>query len=702
MKVLSKDKLEQLGVRMWAKFNSFSNERGQLELQWLNNLRQYKAIYDPEVNIPEGKSKVYPKDTHTKIVGWVAKMMEMMFPAQERNWDLAPTMFPNIAEDDLQSIIAALEAQQAIIAEESGNPPQEVTKEMIEKAVKEFAKQRSSRMAMECEDQLADDGIDYPEICKKVIRRAGIYGFGVAEGPLVRTQNERTYEKNPATGLHEAKTVGVKKPYYRSRKAWDIYPDLSAQSWSDQEGLFTREAMSRQGLRLLAKRDDFFGDVINEYLNDHASGNYKPRNFESELNIIKKTDQNQSAIESRRFEVIRWYGYVPSDDLKEVGVDVPASSAGKDILADVWMLGEVVIKADTAPFGEKVSDMFHAYIPEEDEDGPLTGSAKVEVLRDSQLKLCAVDRAIMDNVAESASSIKEVNDDLIDSSKRPGNIHGGMTIHRTGDGQDAGYPALRFYEVPNHTQPLLALRSNVVEVLDAESNLPAWRMGNAQPLGEAFRTSNNMSMMAGGGDMVTKDDVRAFDRFVKSFIGSLVRWNMEFNEKTDIKGDFQIQPKGIISLVAKEVRGAALDQLNQTLSPRDRVQIDERMLLLDRLKSRDLPTDYLLPEDEAKQKLQQFDQAQAAAAQVQQGLDESKTQLQLAGAQEKAAKAQEISETLQTKVQEGLSRIAQNMAKAKGVKDDAALRSIQLLLDQIQPEGQGRGAAEVPAGASEG
>jgi len=196
--------------------------------------------------------------------------------------------------------------------------------------------------------------------------------------------------------------------------------------------------------------------------------------------------------------------------------------------------------------------------------------------------------------------------------------------------------------------------------------------------------------------MVTKDDVRSFDRFVKSFIGSLVKWNMEFNEKADIKGDFQVMPKGNLSLVAKEVRGAALDQLNGTLTDRERTQLDEREMLQDRLLSRDLPSKYLLPKKEAEAKLAQYDQNQARAAQVQQGLDESKTQLQLAAAQEKAAKAEEIAQTITTKVQDGLSKIALNLANAKGAKDATALQSIQLLLDQITPKGKGEGAAAKP------
>ena len=694
MEIISKDRHEQVSTALWAKFNTYSTDRYQLEQQWLRNLRQYKRIYDPEITIPEGKSRVYPGDTHTKITGWVAKMMEMMFPAQEKNWELKPTPFPNILQADLDNIIAALEAEQQVIAEQTQQEPQPVTSEQIEKAVKAFAEQRARRMEQECEDQLTDESIDYPELCKKVIRRGGIYGFGVAEGPQVRTQAERVWEPDPMTGQFVAVTKKLRRPFYTPLRAWDVYPDLSAPTWSEQEGLFTRKAFTRHGLVLLSKRDDFFGAEIREYLKEAPTGDYKPRSYEAELDVIRKMEQTGGTVKGRLYDVIRWYGFLSGKDLSDLGVDVSDALVSKDVLADVWLLGGRIIKADTAPFGEKVSDMFHVYIPEEDEDGPLTGSAKVEVLRDSQMKLCATDRALMDNMAESASSIKEINNDLIDINRRPSRIVGGMTIHRNGDGAEANYPAIRIYDVPNHTQQLLALRSNILEVFDAESNLPSWRMGNAQPLGEAFRTSNNMSLMAGGGDMVTKDDVRSFDRFVKSMIGSLVRWNMEFSERDDIKGDFQVQAKGSISLVAKEVRGAALDQLVSTLSPRERVMIDERGLLEDRFKARDLPLDRIKDQDEAQQALDQFDQQQAQAAQIQQALDQSKTQLQTATAQEKEAKANETANMIEVKVQEALSRIAQNMAKAKGMKDDAALKSIQLLLSQGEPEKEGGGTSQ--------
>ena len=74
--------------------------------------------------------------------------------------------------------------------------------------------------------------------------------------------------------------------------------------------------------------------------------------------------------------------------------------------------------------------------------------------------------------------------------------------------------------------------------------------------------------------------------------------------------------------------------------------------------------------------------------------DFSGADFESATAQEKEAKASETAQMIEVKVQEALSRIAQNMAKAKGMKDDAALKSIQLLLSQGEPEKEGGGTSQ--------
>jgi hypothetical protein len=217
--------------------------------------------------------------------------------------------------------------------------------------------------------------------------------------------------------------------------------------------------------------------------------------------------------------------------------------------------------------------------------------------------------------------------------------------------------------------------------LDIESNLPAFTMGGVQqPLGEAFRTSTNMSMMMGSANMVTKDTVRAFDKFTTSLLTSLLRWNMEFNPDETIKGDYQVVAKGNLSLVAKEVRGAALDQFVSTLSPEERAILDTYGLLIDRLKARDLPVDRVLPKEEATAILEGMREAASAASQIEQGLTTAKTEKTSADAEKTRTDTQVMAATTEATIQEILSRVESNLANAKTSQDKVQLENLRTLL----------------------
>src|ERR1019366_7129194 len=114
------------------------------------------------------------------------------------------------------------------------------------------------------------------------------------------------------------------------------------------------------------------------------------------------------------------------------------------------------------------------------------------------------------------------------------------------------------FQMDSHIAELLELKRDFKSVMDMESNVQPVSLGDPTGVGEAFRTSGNFSQLTGAANMMTKDQVRAFDRFTASIFGGLIKWNLKFNDKEEIKGDFSAIGRGNISLVAKEVRGAAL------------------------------------------------------------------------------------------------------------------------------------------------
>lgn len=684
---VTKEGVAKLGTTVQTFLKQFMDDRVYIEKQMLKNLRQYQGKYDPEVKklIPSDRSHAYPRDTRTKVKGGVAKMMEMMFPAKENNWELAASEVPSIPEDNLQAIITQLEAQEEALAVQEQREPAPLDSADIEREVKLFAEERKEAMQKEIADQLGDEPTDYPQLSKRVVRSGYIYGWGVARSPMVRTQTERVWELDEDTQSYEAKTKTEKRPYPEFVRAWDCYPDLSAKIWEDQERFFEAFTFVRHDLAALGKRSDFDTEAIRNYLRENQEGNYTAKNFESELHELAGTS-SLTNINKRRYQVYRHLGFISAHELVAAGVEVEKDKMAEDILADVWIIDDKVIKAEVAAFGERpcgIGGQYHAFIYAEDEDAGLTGQGLPEEVRDTQMGLCASTRAMFDNMAATAGPVIEVNDMLLARGSRGiSSIHAFKVIHRDDESPTTtNSPAVRFIDAPNHVPTTLSIIQQQRQQLDVESNLPAWTFGDMTPLGEGVRTSFNMSQMTGGANMVTKDTVRAFDRFTSSLIGSFLAWNMEFNKNEDLKGDFQVRAKGNLSLVAREVRGAALDQFMTTLSPEERAILDVHGIMIDRLKARDLPTDRVLPRDEAMQVLNSMSQAAAEATQIDQGLTKAKTANADASSKKTTTDAEMTAASAESVIQEILSRVEANLAQAKSSGDKTQLENFKQLLE---------------------
>jgi uncharacterized tellurite resistance protein B-like protein len=85
-------------------------------------------------------------------------------------------------------------------------------------------------------------------------------------------------------------------------------------------------------------------------------------------------------------------------------------------------------------------------------------------------------------------------------------------------------------------------------------------------------------------------------------INAIVLFNKHFNENPEVRGDHTVIARGASSLIAKEVRGMALDMMAQTMQPEERKYIKWYKLAQERLKVRDVDvSDVLCDADEASQ-----------------------------------------------------------------------------------------------------
>jgi hypothetical protein len=318
------------------------------------------------------------------------------------------------------------------------------------------------------------------------------------------------------------------------------------------------------------------------------------------------TQQNVNVMEGNKYEVIVWNGFVASADLTACGIDMPDTTLPDMVDASVWMLDGRVIKCDLSPWVELEPDervqMYHIFMFEED-DSSLVGNGLPNIMRDSQMGLAAATRMALDNGSVTCGPNLEVNKELLEPGQDDTVITPYKVWYRNGTGQEATIPAVREIKFDSHIEQLKMLIDLFASFADQETFVNPATGGDMQKgPSEPFRTAAGASMIQGQAALPFKDVVRNFDTFTVSALNAIVLFNKHFNENPEVRGDHTVIARGASSLVAKEVRGMALDMMAQTMQPEERKYIKWYKLAQERLKVRDVDvSDVLCDADEASQ-----------------------------------------------------------------------------------------------------
>ena len=596
------DAMRSFGFRLRNQFSVNKAYRRPKELEWLQSLRQYKGLYDPEVKIEENNSKVYPKITRSKVNIVLSRLHEMLFPETDKNWEIEPTPEPKIAKETVRQI--ALSLVQA--DPQSGTVIKMPTPQDLLLAIKKHAKDTCEAMSSEIDDQLTE--MDYPEETKKVLRSGLMYGTGVMKGPMIAKRTKRRWKPTKAGDDYEEQVDDEEVPDMQFTRLWDWYPDMSVTEMEHITGSFERHVMNKHDLRMLAKRSGFYSEMISQYLNDHPDGDYVPLNWEVDLQVIEveagsnkagvaQVATGETDLDSRstnrqlgkRYEVLEFWGYVDGHDLEACGWAVP--DVELEYAANVWLLGNVPIASFLYP---GALDQYKVFYYEKDETS-IFGEGLARVMRHSQIAIAAAARMVLDNAACVAGPQVEVNWSLMTPDTDFQSFYSRKLWFREGKGIDAQYPALRIYNIDSHVAELLQIVEAFKAFADEETTLPTWLIGQMVSNETAQAASGRQSTIT----ISIKDVVKNFDAYTEKVIKDIYAWNMDFNPRTDIKGDYKCKARGVSSLVMKEIRMQALAQLSTTLTPEERDYIPTRDFLAEKFKAHDLRT-RLLTEDEVQ------------------------------------------------------------------------------------------------------
>lgn len=601
--------LQALSEQLRRTFDTYKNDRRIAELKWMRNLRQYLGLYDPEIEsqLTKNRSRAYPRLTRVKCISTLARVMNLMFPGNERNWDLMASPSADMAPDDVMTAVQKVQERDAREGTRTALSP-----ELVQDAVNTLAQERAAQLRTLIDDQLqelgGDQTLDYIALNRKVVQSGVMYGIGILKGPMVRVQRQVTWGLDPMTGQPAPNVIEKYKPSFEFLPVWDYYPDMSAKDLRlGADGWFERIVMTRSQLRALANRPDFFGNIIRGFIARNSTGNYKAHPHEQELRTLGVSiNVNDNRAESGKYEVIVWHGPVSGQMLRDAGAEVEDDRLADDLEAEVWMVGDSVIKADINPWrkiGAHDVKTAHVFIFDEDDSSPV-GNGLPAVIRDSQMSVASATRMLLDNAGVVCGPNLEINTALLRADQDLGSVHAYKVWYRDDDSQTAQWPAVRNVSIDGHLPELMSTIKLFMDFADMESFVNPANGGDVQRgQGEPMRTAAGASMLRGEAALPFKDIIRNFDTFTQSVVSSLVQFNRKFNPDEALEGDYNVIARGATSLIAKEVRGIQVDTLVATLTPEERDHIDERKLVEQRFAVRDMQ-DVLVPKDEAERRRQ--------------------------------------------------------------------------------------------------
>ncbi len=685
--------LRQLGQKLSKTFAAYKSDRVIQEERWLRNLRQYLGYIDPDIEsrMDPMRSKAYPKVTRIKCISTLARIMDLMFPSDDRNWTLEADPSADMKMEDV--MLAIKKAQDR--DQQAGSQPAPLTAEYVTSAVKEMAMERAANFSGLIDAQLqelgGDQSYDYVAINNEVVASGILYGIGVARGPYVREEKYTSWKWDEKKQQPVADTGTHYKPQFEVLNVWDYYPDLSAKRLENSDGYFTRTVMSKAQLRKLADREDFFGDVIRSYLTRmQGKGNFVQQKFESELRSMGiKQNVNEYKSETTKFEVITWHGMLDGGFLRMAGIEVPQSKVADQLEAEIWMIDDQVIKASLNPWAELNMSVrtIHTFIFDKDDTAPI-GFGLPNIMRDTQMAICAATRMMMDNASVVCGPILELNTALLRADQDMTALSPWKIFYRDDEGQTAANPAVREIIIKSHIDELSKIIDMFIKFADMETFVNPMTGGDMSKMpSEPMRNAAGASMILGNAALPFKQIIRNFDKFTESMILSVVQFNVKFNEEKVKEASYQVIARGATSLIAKELRGMQIDYLSSSLTPEEKLHVDERKLVEAKFKVRDFAGMLVSVEEYMRRKSAQ-DQAAGLVQQLQQQNQEATTRNMFAQAYKAMTQGQK-------------NQVTAN-ADAVAMAMDILQKHSEMALANTEQPGSGGGTTQGPAIASGG
>lgn len=566
------------------------------------------------------RSRVVINIVRPKIDQAVARMCEILFPVDDRNWGIKPTPQPDMAvmtKDDRQTVDPATgQATGLTVADEA-------------KAIMDAAKEAAEAMERSIDDSLTE--CKYNGESRKGVEDGVRLGTMVMYGPFPARQTSKVWLPQ-SDGTHALEINESIVPASMRLDPWDTFFDPACGNDHQRgRGFFFRRSVTRREVRALVGLPGFNTDALREVLRQ------KP-------NRIRVADQRvlRDSIKEDSYEMWTYHGEIEPEEMECLTAQMEGDPL-KDVSFGVLiMINDKVIGAMESWVADKTLPV-DVWNWRKADDSPF-GFGLCDELEHQQRVVNSAWRQVMDNGRTSLGGQIVMKKGMVVPQNGSYEIVPNKVWLAKDETEDVS-KAFSVFEFNSHLQELLAIANAAMQFADGEANMPQLMGGEK---GTAPETVGGMVMLYNNANTVLRQRVKIFDDTItRPHIGRYYDWKMANDPDPKIKGDYEIDARGSTALIERDIQNQALLNLaNITNNARYVPHLREREELKAILKAFKVNPDELMKPEEEVIQAQQAQAEQGAPQDPRIAAAEIKAQVDIAkiedGKEARALQMQQI------------------------------------------------------------
>lgn len=253
-------------------------KKTEIENRWLEDIRQYHGQYAPdelsEMRRKQG-SEIFVNITRNKTSAAEARLQDMLFPTDDRNWGISPSPVPELEKMSMQEPQVQVDP---MTGEQVEVDPAAIADQMIRQA-----KEAAELMQDEIDDQLSESR--YQIKARDIIHDACQLGTAIIKGPVIVGRTKRRWD-TLQDGTSILQIEQALEPAVERVDPWDFYPDMSARTIDEAEFVFERRRLSKKQLREMAKLPSVLVEQIREVVREEARSTHIAKDYTDDIRNI--------------------------------------------------------------------------------------------------------------------------------------------------------------------------------------------------------------------------------------------------------------------------------------------------------------------------------------------------------------------------------------------------------------------------------